>query len=118
LSVVLALGLEDALDLVGVVEIVLDRRLAAPDDEDEMLDPGGAGFLDDVRQDRPVEHVQHVLRRGLGGGQDARPETGDRKHGLAHARRSRRHQLPARECSDSRTIIGQFALPAKVRPPS
>jgi hypothetical protein len=32
--------------------------LSAPDDEDDVLDAGGARFLDDVRQDRPVEHIR------------------------------------------------------------
>jgi hypothetical protein len=30
-----------------------------------MLDAGGAALVEDVGQDRPVEEVQHVLRRGL-----------------------------------------------------
>jgi hypothetical protein len=77
-------------ELVGVVEMVLDRRLAAAGDEDELLDPGGLRLLDRVLDDRLVDDRQHLLRQRLGRRKEARAQPADREdrlaHPLAHAR--------------------------------
>ena len=43
----LAPALEQRLELAGAIEVVLDRRLAARGDEDDLLDAGGDALLDD-----------------------------------------------------------------------
>ena len=81
----LALGQQLGFQLDLVVEIVLDRALGPPGDEDDMLDSGLPGFLDDVAEDGPVDDVQQFLGRGLGAGQDAGAQTGDGQDSLAKA---------------------------------
>ncbi len=62
----LALQTEAVLQLIRPVEIVLDRRLVAPGNEDDVLDPGGQSFVDDVLNCRPVEHRKHFFRDSFG----------------------------------------------------
>ena len=78
----LALG-QRQLELELAVEMVLDHALVAAGDEDEMLDAGLARLVDDVLDQRPVDDRQHFLRHGLGGGQEAGAEPGDRENGFA-----------------------------------
>ena len=63
--------------------MVFDDVLAAAGDEDELLDPGFPGLLDRVLDDRLVDHRQHLLGHGLGGGQEAGAHAGDGKNGFA-----------------------------------
>ena len=79
----LAALLQRRVELEGDVEMVLDHRLVAAGDEDEMLDAGLARLVDHVLDDRPVDDGQHLLRHGLGGGQEAGAEAGDGQDGLA-----------------------------------
>ena len=84
----LALLGEHLLELEGRVEVVLDGVLAAARDDDDALDAGVAGFLDDVLDERPVHERQHFLRLGLGGRQEAGAEAGRGEDGdanLGHA---------------------------------
>ena len=74
--------MQGLLQLEGDVELVDQHHLAAPGDEAEFLDPGGARFLHRVLDQRLVHHREHFLRHGLGGGQEAGSETGDRENGL------------------------------------
>ena len=80
----LAAALERVVELVGHVEMVLDDALVATGDEDELLDARRARFVDDMLQDRPVDHRQHFLRDRLRGGQETRAEAGDGKDGFAN----------------------------------
>ena len=73
------------LEFIGHVEMILDDRLVAAGDENEMLDARLARLVDDMLKDRPVDDGQHFLRDRLGGGQKARAETGDGQNGLADA---------------------------------
>ena len=82
----LALDFERVVQLVAVIEVILDRRLAPAGHEDEMLDTGGACFLERILNDRLVHHRQHFLGHGLGGGQHPGAKTGHRKHGFADQR--------------------------------
>ena len=59
------------------------HRLVAAGDEDEVLDAGLARLVDHILERRPVDDGQHLLRHGLGGGQEARAEAGDGEDGLA-----------------------------------
>ena len=69
-------------ELELAVEMVLDDALVAAGDEDEMLDAGLARLVDHVLDQRPVDHRQHLLRHGLGGGQEPGAEPGDGKTAL------------------------------------
>ena len=80
---VFATAAEGGLEFVGDIEMFDDRGFAATGDQAELLDPGGAGFLDRVLDQRLVHHRQHFLGHRLGGGQEARAETGNRKNGFA-----------------------------------
>ena len=61
------------------VEMILDDVLVAPGDEDEVLDAGLPRLVNDMLDDRPVDHRQHFLGHGLGGRQEAGSEPSDRK---------------------------------------
>ena len=73
----LAAAFERAVELVGDVEMVLDHRLVAAGDEDEVLDPGGARLIDHVLHDGAVDDAQHLLGDSLGCRQEPGAETGD-----------------------------------------
>ena len=83
-EVVLAALLEHGLELEGGVEVVFDRVLAAPGDDDDPLDPRGLRLLDDVLDEGTVDERQHLLRLGLGGGKEPRAEPGRRKYRYPH----------------------------------
>ena len=71
------------LQLELAVEVVLDDALVAAGDEDEVLDPGLARLVDDMLDQGPVDHRQHLLRHGLGRRQEAGAEPGHGKDGFA-----------------------------------
>ena len=79
----LAAGEQRGVQFVHAVEMILDHALVAAGDEDEMLDAGFLGLIDHVLDQRLVDDGQHLLRHGLGGGQDAGAEAGDGKDGFA-----------------------------------
>ena len=79
-----ALG-QRQLEFELAVEMVLDHALVAAGDEDEMLDAGLARLVDDVLDQRPVDHRQHLLRHGLGRGQEAGSQPGHGENGFADA---------------------------------
>jgi hypothetical protein len=81
----LLLLLEGGFQLDVVVEIVLQGALAAPGDQHEVLDPRRARLGHHVVDQRPVDHRQHLLGRGLGGGQHAGAQACHRQHGFADA---------------------------------
>ena len=81
--VVLAALRQRVVELELHVEMIFDDRLVAAGHEDEMLDAGLARLVDDILDDRLVDDGQHLLGNGLGRRQEARAETGDRKHCLA-----------------------------------
>jgi len=83
------------LELVGDIEMVLERALAAAGDEDHLLDPGFARFLDRILDQRPIDDRQHLLGNGFGGGEEAGAETGDRKDCLANRFHSVSRQFQA-----------------------
>ena len=65
------------------IEMILDDAFVAAGDEDEMLDAGLAGLVDDVLDQRPVDHRQHFLRHRLGGRQEPGAEPGNGEDGFA-----------------------------------
>jgi hypothetical protein len=76
--------------LVGHVEVVFDRALVAAGHEDHLAHAGGVGFFHRVLDQRLVHHRQHLLGLGLGGGQEAGAETGDRENCLLDCKHENR----------------------------
>ena len=71
-------GLAQRLDQLGVqIEVVLDRRLAGPGDEQHAPHPDARQLLDDVLHDRLAPDRQHLLGLRLGGRQQPGAEAGD-----------------------------------------
>jgi hypothetical protein len=79
----LALLAHGGLELERDIEIIDQARLAAAGDEDHLLDPGLAGLVDRILDQRPVDDRQHLLGDGLGRRKQARSEPGDGKDGLS-----------------------------------
>jgi len=75
---ILALLPEGHIQFVIDVEIVLDRAFATTGDEDDMLDSGFEGLIDNVLNGRTVNDGQHFLRDGLGRRQNPRAHASDR----------------------------------------
>ena len=79
----LAALLEQRLELGGAIEVVLDRRLAARGDEDDLLDARRHALLDDDLDAGHVDQRQHLLRHRLGRRQEPRSKSRHRQHCLA-----------------------------------
>ena len=67
----------------ALAQLIHQRGLPAAGDQAELLDAGGARLLHGVLDKRLIDNGQHLLGDRLGGGQEARPQTGDRKNGFA-----------------------------------
>ncbi len=67
----------------GDIEMVDEGSFAAAGDHTELLDAGGAGFIDRVLNQGLINDRQHFLRHGLGGGKEACAEAGNRQNGFA-----------------------------------
>jgi hypothetical protein len=78
----LALG-ERQLELELAVEVILDHRLVAPGDEDEMLDAGLARLVDHVLDQRAVDDRKHLLGHRFGSWEEPRAEAGNGKDRFA-----------------------------------
>src|SRR5690606_33126928 len=88
--------------LEGDVEMILDRALAPPGDEDHLLDPRLARFVDRILNEWPVDDGEHLLGYRLGGRQEARAEASDGKDGFAngfHARALSGERPPREEAA-------------------
>ncbi len=72
------------LELIGDVEIVFERGLAPPGDEDHLLDARLARLVHGILDERAIDDRQHLLGESLGGRQESRAETGDGEHRLAY----------------------------------
>jgi hypothetical protein len=88
-----------------MVEMILDGALAAPGDEDELLDARRPRLLDRVLDQRLVDDRQHLLRHRLGRRQEARAEAADREDRLADGSR---HAMPL-------SLTNEWARPAAAR---
>ena len=66
------------------IKMILDHTLVAAGDKNKMLDPGRAGLIDHILNDRFVDDCQHFLGHGLGGRQEPCSKAGDRENGLAN----------------------------------
>ena len=74
---------EHFLEFVADVKMVLDRLLAAPGDDDDLITSGHHGFFDAVLNDGLVDERKHFFWLGLGGRKESRAETGGRKNSFA-----------------------------------
>src|SRR5207244_5481868 len=72
----LATLLQEALELVGDVEMVLDRVLAAAGHYYDVRHPGLHGLLDAILNDGLVHQNQHFLSLCRGGMQETSPQNG------------------------------------------
>src|SRR6516165_2539264 len=66
-------------ELELAVEMILDDRFVATGDENEMLDSGLAGFVNNMLNQRPIDHRQHLFGHRLGRGQEPGAKPGYRK---------------------------------------
>ena len=57
------------------VEVILDGALRASRYEHEVGDAGSDGLFDGILDEGLVDNWEKLLRHGLGGGQESRPET-------------------------------------------
>ena len=80
---VLALGVEVLLELDAAVEVVLDRLLAPPGDDEDVVDARSDRLLDHVLDGRLVDDRQHLLRLRLGGREEPGAQAGGGDDGLA-----------------------------------
>ena len=65
--------------------MILDHRLVAAGDEDELLDAGRPRLVHHVLHHGTVDDAHHLLRHRLGGRQKTGAETGDGEDGFADA---------------------------------
>ena len=80
-----AARLQGRFELEGVIEVIFDRGLAAPGDENQLLDAAVEGLLHRMLDHRAVNDRQHLLGHGLGRRQKARPQAGDRQDRFANS---------------------------------
>ena len=88
----LAARLEKRFELDRHVEMILDGVLAAPRDQNDVVDAGGDGLFDAVLNDRLVDERQHLLGLRLGGRQKPRARVRRRGRRLCARRLARRHR--------------------------
>ena len=74
---------ERVLQLVAAIEVVLDGRLAAAVDHDDLLDARLHRLFDDELDGGRVDDGEHLLGDSLGGGEETRPQTGGGNDDLA-----------------------------------
>ena len=85
LEIGMALALvQGMLQLELAIEVILNDCLVTAGDEDEILDTGFARLVDHMLDQRPIDHRQHFLRHGLGGGQKSGAEAGDGEDSFAN----------------------------------
>ena len=79
---VLAGRVERVLELDAAIEVVFDRVLAPPGDDEDVVDPCTHRLLYDVLDRGRVDDRQHLLRHRLGRGEEAGAEPGGGDHGV------------------------------------
>src|SRR5690348_15817262 len=91
-------------ELIRLVEMILDRPLVAPGDEDHVGDAGGGSILHRILNQRLVDDRQHFLRARLRHREEPGAEPGYRKNGLRdplHVVASCSFETIARTCASS-----------------
>jgi hypothetical protein len=107
---------QEGLELGRAVEMVVDRGLAPSDDDQDVVEPGAHGLLDDQLDRRHVDHGQHHLGLRLRGRQEPGPESRRGDHRLAnlHPHPSSPAGLAGRSCRqvhESRVAGPEAMLP-------
>ena len=101
-------GFEFALEFVGGVEVVFDGPLAAARDKDHVAHARAVGFFYGVLDQGFVDHRQHFLGGGFGGGQKARAQTGHREYGFANHVVAHGGVLVVQAISPDVAVVGGF----------
>jgi xanthine dehydrogenase accessory factor len=115
-QILLAAVLEHSFELEGYVEVVFDGILAPAGDQDDLLDAGGLGFLDDVLNERLVDERKHFFWLRLGGRQETGAEAGRGKDGFADPHDEREDSIkisgvPAAAKRPGGTLFGGVCVP-------
>src|SRR6266550_4342025 len=110
----LLLVLEESLEFEVTVEVVLDRALAAPGHDQDVVDTRSSRFLDDELDRGDVDHGEHDLRLRLGGRKEPGAHPGSRDHRLANLHEpprsaDRERYAPFRRCANRHMSIGWSA---------
>ena len=95
-KLVLALGRQIGLQFRALVEVILDGALVAARDKNHVGDAGRGGFLHGVLDQGLVDHRQHFLGHGLGGGQKTGAHAGNREHNFTNGLHNSSFSLAAR----------------------
>ncbi len=76
-----------ALELDGVIEVILQRALVPPRHQQDVIEAGGGRLFHDVLDGRLVNDGQHLLGLSLGRGQEpsSEPSGGDDRLPCTHA---------------------------------
>ena len=73
------------MQFVRIVEVILDRSLAATGNEDEVFDSGRARLLDGILDQRLVDDREHFFGHGFGGREKSSAQSPDREDCLTYA---------------------------------
>jgi len=82
-EVALAGAGEEILEVRLGGEVLFDGAFGGVGDEDDVVEAGGEGFLDDVLDDGAVEDGEHFFWDDFGGGEEAGAEAGGEDDGFA-----------------------------------
>ena len=69
----LPFGLERSFQFSHAVEMIFDRLLVGAGDDHDVVDTGCDSLFDNPLDRRAVDHREHLLRHGLGGGRKRVP---------------------------------------------
>ena len=94
----LVLGGEGGFELGVGVEVVLHCGLAAGGDDDDLGAAGGDSLFDAVLDEGLVDEAEHLLGRGLGGGEETGSHAGGGEDGFADFLGHRRMSLSFVDC--------------------
>jgi len=83
-QLVLARFLQERLKFLVVIKVVLDGRLAAAGDDQNIIDAAGDGLFNDKLQHRRIDDRQHLLGHRLGRRQEARAHSGGGDEGFGY----------------------------------
>ena len=81
--ILFAFFFEEALQKRRVIEVIFDGILALAGHDDDVFDAGSHAFFGDILNLRLIDHGEHFLGLGLGGGQESGAEPCGRENGFA-----------------------------------
>src|SRR5215469_6104921 len=86
----LAALLEHLLEFVADIEVIFNRLLPAPGDDQDLIATRGHRFLDPILDDGLIDHRKHLFRLRFGRGQESGTKPGGGEHGFADSHRDGR----------------------------